>query len=77
MLCKDCVQCCDELYAAGVAYEFLDFKDALMNLKEFLIPMLLQYATQEMLLLIIPSAEVVTIYLMLRLPVAEMLMIHR
>ena len=37
MLCKDCVQCCDDLHAAGVAYEFLDFKDALMHLKEFLV----------------------------------------
>lgn len=37
MLCKDCVQCCDELNAAGVAYEFLDFKDHLANLKEFLV----------------------------------------
>ena len=36
MLCKDCVQCCDELSNAGVAYDFLDFKDSLLYLKEFL-----------------------------------------
>lgn len=36
MLCPDCVQCCDELTAAGVAYEFCDFADSLLNLKEFL-----------------------------------------
>ena len=37
MLCKDCVQCCEELDKANVAYEFLDFKDQLANLKEFLV----------------------------------------
>ena len=36
MLCPDCVQCCDELTAAGVAYDFYDFADSLMHLKEFL-----------------------------------------
>lgn len=36
MLCKDCVQCRQELDGAGVAYEYLDFADALINLKEFL-----------------------------------------
>ncbi len=36
MLCPDCVQCCEELTAAGVAYEFLDFADDLANLKAFL-----------------------------------------
>ena len=36
MLCPDCVQCCDELTAAGVAYDFCDFADSLMYLKEFL-----------------------------------------
>lgn len=36
MLCKDCVQCCEELNSAGVAYEFFDFADSLVNLKEFL-----------------------------------------
>ncbi len=36
MLCPDCVQCCEELTAAGVCYEFRDFADSLMNLKEFL-----------------------------------------
>lgn len=35
-LCKDCVDCCHELTAAGVAYEFCDFADDLMNLKEFM-----------------------------------------
>lgn len=36
MLCKDCVQCREDLDREGVAYEFLDFSDALVNLKEFL-----------------------------------------
>ncbi len=36
MLCKDCVDCCRELEAAGVAYEFLDFADGILYLKEFL-----------------------------------------
>ena len=36
MLCKDCVQCREELDAAGVAYEYLDFADDLKNLKAFL-----------------------------------------
>lgn len=36
MLCKNCVQCRRELERAGVPYEFLDFADALSNLKEFL-----------------------------------------
>ena len=36
MLCKDCVQCRQELDRAGVAYEYLDFADDLGNLKEFL-----------------------------------------
>lgn len=36
MLCKDCVQCREDLDREGVAYEFLDFCEALSNLKEFL-----------------------------------------
>ena len=36
MLCPDCVQCREELDAAGVAYEYLDFSDDLRNLKAFL-----------------------------------------
>lgn len=36
MLCKDCVQCREELDQAGVAYEYLDFADSLLNLKVFL-----------------------------------------
>lgn len=36
MLCKDCVQCRDDLDRAGVAYEYLDLADALVNLKAFL-----------------------------------------
>lgn len=36
ILCKDCVQCREELNAAGIAYEYLDFADDLRNLKEFL-----------------------------------------
>lgn len=36
MLCKDCVQCCQDLDHAGVVYEFLDFADSIVWLKEFL-----------------------------------------
>ena len=36
MLCKDCVQCREELDAAGVEYEYLDFGEDLHALKEFL-----------------------------------------
>ena len=36
MLCKDCVECVDDLKKANVEFEFLDFADALLNLKEFL-----------------------------------------
>ena len=36
MLCPDCVECCEDLNAAGVAYEFRDFAHSLLNLKEFL-----------------------------------------
>ena len=36
ILCGDCVECMDNLKAAGVEYEFLDFADQLVNLKEFL-----------------------------------------
>lgn len=36
MLCKDCVQCREDLDRAGVAYEYLDFGDSLLHLKEFL-----------------------------------------
>lgn len=36
MLCKDCVQCRDDLDKAGVAYTYLDFSQDLKNLKEFL-----------------------------------------
>lgn len=36
MLCPDCVQCCNDLTTAGVAYEFCDFADSLANLKVFL-----------------------------------------
>lgn len=36
MLCKDCVQCRNDLDSAGVSYEYLDFADSLMHLKEFL-----------------------------------------
>lgn len=36
MLCPDCVQCRKDLDAAGVEYEYLDFSDALLSLKEFL-----------------------------------------
>lgn len=36
MMCPDCVQCREELDRAGVAYEYLDFADSLLHLKEFL-----------------------------------------
>ena len=36
MLCKDCVQCREDLERAGVAYTYLDFNEELKNLKEFL-----------------------------------------
>ena len=35
-LCPDCVQCCQELEDATVAFEYFDFADSLKNLKEFL-----------------------------------------
>ena len=37
MQCPDCVQCRVDLDKAGVAYEYLDFSDSLLNLKEFLV----------------------------------------
>lgn len=36
MQCPDCVECCNNLDAAGVSYTFLEFSDNLKNLKEFL-----------------------------------------
>lgn len=36
MLCKDCVQCREDLDRAGISYEYLDFAEDLMHLKEFL-----------------------------------------
>lgn len=36
MLCPDCVQCREDLDRAGVSYEYLDFSESLLNLKEFL-----------------------------------------
>ena len=36
MLCKDCVECVADLKKANVEFEFLDFADSLLNLKEFL-----------------------------------------
>ena len=36
MLCPDCVECRADLDRAGIEYEFLDFADSLLNLKEFL-----------------------------------------
>lgn len=36
MLCPDCVKCREELDRAGVSYEYLDFGDNLLHLKEFL-----------------------------------------
>lgn len=36
MMCKDCVECREALDRSGIEYEFLDFSDSLLNLKEFL-----------------------------------------
>ena len=36
MLCQDCVDCCRDLKEAKVEFEFCDFADSLLNLKEFL-----------------------------------------
>lgn len=36
MLCKDCVQCRQDLDRAAINYEYLDFADDLGNLKDFL-----------------------------------------
>lgn len=36
MLCPDCVKCRMDLDQAGIPYEFLDFSENLMNLKDFL-----------------------------------------
>lgn len=36
MQCPDCVACRKDLDAVGVAYEYLDFADDLLNLKAFL-----------------------------------------
>ena len=36
MLCKDCVQCREYLDNACIAYEYMDFADNLLYLKEFL-----------------------------------------
>ena len=35
-LCKDCIACLEAFDKADIAYEYLDFADALINLKEFL-----------------------------------------
>lgn len=36
MLCPDCVQCVQDLDAAGTAYRFCDFSEDLAHLKAFL-----------------------------------------
>ncbi len=36
MLCKDCVACRADLDRAGVAYEFLEFAEAIQNMREFM-----------------------------------------
>ena len=36
MLCKDCVECVADLKKENVEFEFLDFADSLLHLKEFL-----------------------------------------
>lgn len=37
MLCKDCVQCREDLDKAGIAYTYFDINDELKFLKEFLV----------------------------------------
>ena len=36
LLCPDCVQCKNDLAAAGIEFVYLDFSDDLRNLKAFL-----------------------------------------
>lgn len=36
MQCPDCVECCEDLKKAEVDFEFRDFADSLLHLKEFL-----------------------------------------
>ena len=36
MLCKDCVACVEDLKRENVSFEFLDFADSLLHLKDFL-----------------------------------------
>lgn len=36
MLCKDCVACVEAMTAAGVPFEFYEFRDNLEHLKAFL-----------------------------------------
>ena len=36
MLCPDCVKCCQELQEAEVPFEYCDFADSILHLKEFL-----------------------------------------
>ena len=36
MMCPDCVQIREDFDKAGVAYEYKDFAESLLNLKEFL-----------------------------------------
>lgn len=36
MLCPDCVECRNDLDQSNVEYEYLDFAESLLNLKEFL-----------------------------------------
>lgn len=36
MLCKDCIECVADLKKANVEFEFFDFADSLLHLKEFL-----------------------------------------
>lgn len=37
MMCPDCVACRKDLDEAGIAYEYLDFSESLLNLKSFLL----------------------------------------
>ena len=36
MLCPDCVKCCQELKEADIPFEYCDFADSILHLKEFL-----------------------------------------
>ena len=42
LLCPDCVRCCQELKEAQISFEYCDFGDSLLYLKEFLVLLFLE-----------------------------------